>query len=123
MLRHAWATNYNRSGSGSRFDLQVEGGWNSARIADRYRKIRPVDEHPSRTVGVRGKLSGSIRETLRREALATADKRAAQNQHCVATNSDAVCSPDGIRTHDLFLERKRLQKGDLEVSRTRIIQT
>lgn len=44
MLRHTWATNYNRSGSGSRFDLQVEGGWNSARMADRYCKIRPVDE-------------------------------------------------------------------------------
>ncbi len=44
MLRHTWATNYNRSGSGSRFDLQVEGGWNSARMADRYCKVRPVDE-------------------------------------------------------------------------------
>lgn len=44
MLRHTWATNYNRSGSGSRFDLQVEGGWNSARMADRYCKIRPVEE-------------------------------------------------------------------------------
>jgi integrase/recombinase XerC len=44
MLRHTWATNYNRSGSGSRFDLQTEGGWNSARMADRYCKVRPVDE-------------------------------------------------------------------------------
>lgn len=26
MLRHTWATNYNRSKSGSTFDLQVEGG-------------------------------------------------------------------------------------------------
>ncbi len=39
MLRHTSATNYNRSGSGSRFDLQTEGGWNSAR----YYKIHPVD--------------------------------------------------------------------------------
>ena len=44
MLRHTWATNYNRSGSGSRFDLQAEGGWTSARMAERYCKVRPIDE-------------------------------------------------------------------------------
>ena len=44
MLRHTWATNYNRSRSGSTFDLQVEGGWNTARMVDRYCKVRPLAE-------------------------------------------------------------------------------
>ncbi len=44
MLRHTWATNYNRSGSGTSFDLQVEGGWTTPRMVDRYCKIRPLAE-------------------------------------------------------------------------------
>ena len=36
--------------------------------------------------------------------------------------SNEFSSPDGIRTHDLFLERKRLQKSDLATSTTRIVQ-
>jgi len=44
MLRHTWATNYNRSGSGSSFDLQVEGGWTTPRMVDRYCKQRPLAE-------------------------------------------------------------------------------
>jgi integrase len=44
MLRHTWATNYNRSRIGSTFDLQVEGGWTTARMVDRYCKVRPLDE-------------------------------------------------------------------------------
>ncbi len=44
MLRHTWATNYNRSGSGSAFDLQVEGGWTTPRMVDRYCKVRPLAE-------------------------------------------------------------------------------
>jgi site-specific recombinase XerD len=44
MLRHTWATNYNRSRTGSTFDLQVEGGWTTARMVDRYCKVRPLDE-------------------------------------------------------------------------------
>ncbi len=44
MLRHTWATNYNRSRTGSTFDLQVEGGWTSARMVDRYCKVRPIAE-------------------------------------------------------------------------------
>ena len=44
MLRPTWATNYNRSGSGSAFDLQVEGGWNTARMVNRYCKVRPLAE-------------------------------------------------------------------------------
>ncbi|MDE3103327.1 MAG: site-specific integrase [Chloroflexota bacterium] len=44
MLRHTWATNYNRSGSGSSFDLQVEGGWTTPRMVDRYCKVRPLAE-------------------------------------------------------------------------------
>ena len=39
-----WATNYNRSRTGSTFDLQVEGGWTTARMVDRYCKVRPLDE-------------------------------------------------------------------------------
>ena len=44
LLRHTWATNYNRSRTGSTFDLQVEGGWTTARMVDRYCKVRPLDE-------------------------------------------------------------------------------
>ena len=44
MLRHTWATNYNRSKSGSTFDLQVEGGWTTARMVERYCKARPIAE-------------------------------------------------------------------------------
>ena len=44
MLRHTWATNYNRSRTGSTFDLQVEGGWTTARMVDRDCKVRPLAE-------------------------------------------------------------------------------
>lgn len=44
MLRHTWATNYNRSRTGTSFDLQVEGGWTTARMVDRYCKVRPLEE-------------------------------------------------------------------------------
>ena len=44
MLRHTWATNYNRSRTGSTFDLQVEGGWTTARMVGRYCKVRPLAE-------------------------------------------------------------------------------
>jgi integrase len=44
MLRHTWATNYHRSASGSRFDLQTEGGWRTGRMVERYTKSRPFDE-------------------------------------------------------------------------------
>lgn len=44
LLRHTWATNYNRSRTGSTFDLQVEGGWTTARMVDRYCKVRPLAE-------------------------------------------------------------------------------
>ena len=40
----------------------------------------------------------------------------------VIVNNDVVCSPEGIRTPDLFLERIRLQKSDLEASTPRIVQ-
>ena len=33
--------------------------------------------------------------------------------HVTATKNDAVGSPDGIRTHDLFLEREGTKKSDL----------
>jgi site-specific recombinase XerD len=44
MLRHTWATNFHRSGSGSRFDLMVEGGWTTGRMVERYTKARPFEE-------------------------------------------------------------------------------
>lgn len=44
MLRHTWATNYNRSGSGTAFDLQMEGGWTTSRMVQRYTKLRPLAE-------------------------------------------------------------------------------
>lgn len=44
MLRHTWATNFNRSGTGSAFDLQMEGGWTTPRMVQRYAKVRPLAE-------------------------------------------------------------------------------
>src|SRR5438128_3692502 len=44
MLRHTWATNFHRSGSGSKFDMQIEGGWTTARMVERYCKARPFEE-------------------------------------------------------------------------------
>lgn len=41
MLRHTWATNFHRSGSGSRFDLMVEGGWTTGRMVERTRRRAP----------------------------------------------------------------------------------
>jgi integrase/recombinase XerD len=43
-MRHTWATNFHRSGSGSRFDLMVEGGWTTGRMVERYTKSRPFEE-------------------------------------------------------------------------------
>ena len=40
----AWATNFHRSGSGSKFDMQVEGGWTTGRMVERYCKARPFEE-------------------------------------------------------------------------------
>jgi integrase/recombinase XerC len=44
MLRHTWATNYNRSATGSSNDLQLEGGWTTPRMVQRYCKARPLAE-------------------------------------------------------------------------------
>lgn len=44
MLRHTWATNFHRSGSGSRLDLMTEGGWTTGRMVERYTKARPFEE-------------------------------------------------------------------------------
>src|SRR5206468_11971745 len=44
ILRHTWATNFHRSGSGSKFDMQVEGGWTTGRMVERYCKARPFEE-------------------------------------------------------------------------------
>src|SRR2546426_6307455 len=33
-----------RSGSGSKFDMQVEGGWTTGRMVERYCKARPFEE-------------------------------------------------------------------------------
>jgi len=44
MNRPTWATNFHRSGSGSRFDLMTEGGWTTGRMVERYTKARPFEE-------------------------------------------------------------------------------
>jgi site-specific recombinase XerD len=44
MLRHTWATNFHRSGSGSRMDLMTEGGWTTGRMVEHYTKSRPLEE-------------------------------------------------------------------------------
>lgn len=44
ILRHTWATNYHRAGSGTALDLQAEGGWTTPRMVNRYCKRRPLEE-------------------------------------------------------------------------------
>lgn len=60
MLRHTWATNFHRSGSGSKFDMQVEGGWTTGRMVERYCKARPFEERrkaPSPFTASRGAIA------------------------------------------------------------------
>ena len=60
MLRHTWATNFHRSGSGSKFDMQVEGGWTTGRMVERDCKARPFEERrkaPSPFTASRAALS------------------------------------------------------------------
>src|SRR5205823_11447542 len=46
------------------------------------------------------------REEAVREGALTAEKRPVRKTDRVRANNDAVCSPEGIRTPDLFLERE-----------------
>ena len=65
---------------------------------------------------VRGATQGTIafhriasrdcREEAFREGALTAEKRPIRKTDRVRVNNDAVCSPEGIRTPDLFLERE-----------------
>lgn len=79
MLRHTWATNFHRSGSGSRFDLMVEGGWTTGRMVERYTKARPFEERrraPSPFTAARRALKekrpAEMRPPQQRGGLATA---------------------------------------------------
>ena len=47
------------------------------------------------------------REAACREAALTTEKRPGRKPSGVSANNAKRCSPDGIRTHDLFLERYR----------------
>jgi len=44
MLRHTWATNFHSSRSGTKFYMQVEGGWTTGRMMEPYWKARPFEE-------------------------------------------------------------------------------
>ena len=64
MQRHTWATNFNRSASGSKFDLMVEGGWTTGRMVERYTKARPFEERVvphrySAPLAIASKMKGS----------------------------------------------------------------
>jgi len=69
--------------------MRVEGGWTTGRIVERYCK----------------------RDF--REAAVTAEKRPVRKTDRVATDNDAVCSPEGIRTPDLFLESDKVERSGL----------
>jgi hypothetical protein len=49
----------------------------------------------------------------RQSAASTAGKRPVRTKDRVRTNNDAVCSPEGIRTPDLFLERDEVERSGL----------
>jgi hypothetical protein len=78
-LRHAWATNYHRSASGTALDLQAEGGWTTPRMVNRYCKRRPLDERrrapspftaPRHAASHSEKRSGDRRSPQKRNAQA-----------------------------------------------------
>ncbi len=52
----------------------------------------------------------AIAEKRPSEGAVTAEKRITDR---VATNDDAVCSPEGIRTPDLFLESDKVERSGL----------
>ncbi len=59
LLRHTWATNFRRAGSGDLFDLQEQGGWKRLEMVRRYAKQRPREErlHAPSPLGVLGSKS------------------------------------------------------------------
>src|SRR5207247_8868953 len=61
---------------------------------------------PQSTVAIQRGARRTFREEAVREGAITAEKRPVRKTDRVATNNDAVCSPEGIRTPDLFLERE-----------------
>lgn len=75
MLRHTWATNFHRSGSGSRFDLMVEGGWTTGRMVERYTKARPFEERRKAPSPIHRGPQGDEREAAVRNAALTEGKR------------------------------------------------
>jgi len=64
------------------------------------------------TIAIQRGARGTFREEAVREGALTAEKRPVRKTNRVATNNDAVCSPEGIRTPDLFLERKLRERSD-----------
>src|SRR5437762_1365976 len=58
------------------------------------------------TVALHRGTGRDVREEAVREGALTAEKRPVRKTDRVRANNDAVCSPEGIRTPDLFLERE-----------------
>src|SRR5438445_998933 len=65
-----------------------------------------VRRTPQSAIAFHRIASRDRREEAFREGALTAEKRPVRKTDRVATNNDAVCSPEGIRTPDLFLERE-----------------
>ena len=60
MLRHTWATNFHPSGSGSKFGMQVEGGWTTGRMVEQYCKASPLRCVRRRLAVARGFAEGEL---------------------------------------------------------------
>src|SRR5439155_26194207 len=72
---------------------------------------------PQGTFAFHGIASCDRREEAVREGALTAEKRPVRKTDRVATNNGAACSPEGIRTPDLFLERKWLKESGRQTLR------
>jgi hypothetical protein len=75
MLRHTWATNFHRSGSGSRFDIAGRGrleNWTDGRAVLQSPTVRGASQS---TLAVHRIARRAEREAACREAALTAEKR------------------------------------------------
>jgi site-specific recombinase XerD len=61
---------------------------------------------PPSTVTIHRGTQGGQREAAFRDAATTAEKGPRGHRHRVERSKDGTCSPDGIRTRDLLLERE-----------------
>src|SRR5229473_4482203 len=84
-----------RSASGSRFDLQTEGGWRTGRMVERYTKSRPFEERrrgPLPFTAFREATRGKRPKGSSHHNREAACPKCAQREQAITMRS---CSPEG----------------------------